>query len=287
MCGAMNPVDDHFCSTCGTRRHDPSEEIHFGNNYEKLRRLLLRLGKEDVQTQQICEADGRELGKLLGVCPDASEFDFDHLRFRPESFEAMCRQLPPNALPKLPGFALSRYGSSIGERGCLALGHAASQGAFGGLQELLLINNSVGDAGVRALAKECTATTFPKLRKFVLSQNGIGPEGARYLAEAIKSKDFPQLYTLDLSDNCVGDQGARHLAKSTKHRDLHTLELDGNEIGNSGAWALARANLGHAHLHKLSLKRNPVGRLGRALTKLSVILEVEFFEKYPVKVSSL
>ena len=64
-----------------------------------------------------------------------------------------------------------------------------------------------------------------------------------------ESKTFKNLKTLNLNDNSIGDEGAKILAATNHLSQLEKLTLEENQIGPIGAKALAEStslqNLAH------------------------------------------
>lgn len=110
--------------------------------------------------------------------------------------------------------------------------------------------------------------TAPHLRglRIIRSDND---DPAQYLPRLLENEDFRQLYTLNLRFNDIGDTDMLHLAQHVgKFQHLHTLNLGYNYIGHIGAQHLARHAGEFKHLHTLDLGDNDIGDTGvRALAR--------------------
>ncbi|XP_034567131.1 leucine-rich repeat-containing protein 71 isoform X2 [Notolabrus celidotus] len=84
------------------------------------------------------------------------------------------------------------------------------------------------------------------LNHLFLRNNRMGDEGARLIGLALSTTRSANknLYTLDLSFNSIGDAGAKHIAQGLRfNRTLTILSLSNNHIGDAGVAHLA-ATLG-------------------------------------------
>jgi uncharacterized protein (TIGR02996 family) len=97
--------------------------------------------------------------------------------------------------------SLSLSGCRVGNSGVDAI---VSHDATFRLESLILSNNAVADIGAQALARSRCAETFERLGFLLLHRNAIGNKGALALAE---SKNFRQLRSLSLFENHVGQAG--------------------------------------------------------------------------------
>jgi hypothetical protein len=107
-------------------------------------------------------------------------------------------------------------------------------------------------AGARGLAR---ATFVGTLRRLNADHNSFGPEGLR----ALLKKKPRELHTLCLMNNDLGDEGVSALAKSPASDSLLELNLGQNGLGDPGAKALANSK----HLGNLLILRvntNPMSK---------------------------
>ena len=133
------------------------------------------------------------------------------------------------------------------------------------LSSLDLSREFLGDAGAHILAEILPAT--PALKRLYLGTTGIGSDGVRALA---RPEVLGRLLALDLRRNDLGNRGANALAQSPASRrpkteppsfPLRLLHLSSNNIGDTGAVALARAGCFRS-LRVLVLSSNRIGDTG-------------------------
>jgi len=118
--------------------------------------------------------------------------------------------------------------------------------------ELNLSNRKIGVAGASALANYLSTHqgTFPSIR---LRGNAMKSEGIVLLAEAFDSG----VSWLDLDANEIGDTGVTALAKKLRsNRTLSRLSLKANGLTDAGIAVLARALRKNVTLKKLKLDEN-------------------------------
>lgn len=129
----------------------------------------------------------------------------------------------------------------------------------GSVGRLSLPKKGITSEGIQHLV---ASSILPGLENLSLHVNPIGTEGAQLLAE--KAHLFEHLKTLTLEGCEIGDEGALALANAP-FPSLKDLELGSNGISDKGALALAQGSL-IARLKYLKVKRNPITPLGvRAL----------------------
>ncbi len=156
-----------------------------------------------------------------------------------------------------------------------------------GLQELNLSSNDIGPAGQQKIASELLLH-FPRLRSLNLSDNSIG-EGLSGLdaaaqsleeldvsgcglggpgVESLLNSTLPTLRALRIGRNKVGDLGARTVSRflltHSCGRTLVELQLQENDITESGALALSVAFVGAYELRSLYMSENYIGPCGGA-----------------------
>ena len=137
--------------------------------------------------------------------------------------------------------------SAIGDVGASAFGGALEVNAS--LATLSLNSTRVGDGGATALAHGLAANRT--LRTLNLRKNAIGDAGAVAIGDALARNARSALRELDLGSCHVGDVGARALARALGARrepglGLTVLTLIKNQLGDSGAYALADGLRAHA-----------------------------------------
>ncbi|MEC9399627.1 MAG: hypothetical protein VYE40_12920 [Myxococcota bacterium] len=87
-----------------------------------------------------------------------------------------------------------------------------------------------------------------------------------------------ELVSLSLADNPIGDSGLGSLLRSLQDECLERLNLDGCELTDDGAVALATCeHLGG--LQTLGLRRNDIGERGRRALRGSAVLREELWER--------
>ena len=131
---------------------------------------------------------------------------------------------------------------------------------LGQLESLDLSFNGIGDGGVQMLAN---APSLTRLKSLFLNDNRtVGCAGMRALAQ---SEHVRQLRTLDVSGNDIGDEGLCRLAESATLTKLHRLRIHANRVGDAGVQALAGSELLGRMLKrdgKLDLRENSIGVAG-------------------------
>jgi uncharacterized protein (TIGR02996 family) len=209
---------------------------------------------------------------------------------------------------------LSLIWAKIGDSGLTTLARAAH---LGRLRDLRLHGCNCGAEGVRALA----GRPLPDLEKLAVPYGEMGDDGVSALAEA---RHWPELRSLslhhqpftaagmaalaraewplgelDLSWCSLDDQAIRTLAASPLLTNVHTLNLERNQVGPAGARALAVSpyasglidlNLSHnsidpegmialaqsetlTSLRRLDLEFNPIGDRGVEALAGSALLQ--------------
>ncbi len=134
------------------------------------------------------------------------------------------------------------------------------------IRTLDLGGNQIGDDGVRALAK-----SMDLVKTLNLSWCGIGSAGAKFLAAGLKRKSNG-MTNLQVQGNELGDVGARALAKalrnsSSRKATIERIDLGSNGVGDKGATGLAEAlapnpTRGASPLTTLLLDWNEIGDAG-------------------------
>ena len=149
------------------------------------------------------------------------------------------------AIPRLAKLeALNVTAAGIG------VGIGKLEGHLPNLTSLVLTANELGTKGLAALVKW---RGLPKLERLFLSNCDLADEDIATLAN-IK---FPKLAKLTLSGNALGTTAATSLAGSAKNFPaLEILELQGTEIDDAGATALAKAKF--PELVKIDLRGTSV-----------------------------
>lgn len=124
------------------------------------------------------------------------------------------------------------------------------------LTTLCLGNNGIGNEGALAF---CTVLqTCRNLKVLHLNENSIDAVGASAISRGLSSENCG-LETLDLRGNNIGDSGAESLGNALKHNtSLKTLCLSMNHIGGPGLQAIASGLKDNNSLGTLTLLRNPL-----------------------------
>jgi hypothetical protein len=98
-----------------------------------------------------------------------------------------------------------------------------------------------------------------------LSHTNLGVKGAVMVASAISSgRVRDELY---LGSCSLGDDGVIELAAALQNASVRVLDLESNELTNTGAMALAKAvekHTGGNAFAEVSIEHNPIGGLGAA-----------------------
>ncbi len=127
----------------------------------------------------------------------------------------------------------------------------------------------IGKPGAEAVAKTLVANKT--LNTLSLRENGIGSEGAIIIAQGLKTSN--SLTSLDLSSNSIGPDGASILSEAlllsnVAHLHLarnsiqHMIRYYLNDIGDTGAHALADLIIGARALVTLDVSANKIGSAG-------------------------
>ncbi|XP_041867274.1 leucine-rich repeat-containing protein 71 isoform X2 [Melanotaenia boesemani] len=135
------------------------------------------------------------------------------------------------------------------------------------LRSVTLEGNALPEQSFHLLLSETSVLTHLSLRN-----NQIGDEGAHLIGLALSNTRSANknLLSLNLAFNSIGDAGARHVAQGLRfNRTLVFLSLSNNQIGDSGAAHLATVlgefSLNHEEVkerRKLLLQRTQTSRLG-------------------------
>jgi uncharacterized protein (TIGR02996 family) len=128
------------------------------------------------------------------------------------------------------------------------------------LESLDLGFNSVEDAGVTALSR---GTGLLNLTSLALNDNdSITGDGLRSLAE---SPFFAGLTSLDVSGNDIGETGVSAVVNSSSMSRLRTFRMNGNPVGDAGIASLTNSPLLARMLKadpRLELRGNSAGAKG-------------------------
>mmetsp|Transcript_11948 Transcript_11948/g.19807 ORF Transcript_11948/g.19807 Transcript_11948/m.19807 type:complete len:359 (+) Transcript_11948:263-1339(+) len=134
------------------------------------------------------------------------------------------------------------------------------------LFDLDLAGLNVGDNGAIALGSSLESNTC--LSSLSLSYNLISSTGAVHLLDGVTKN----IKSLDLMSNSIGNGGAQALARmlsSLKKAKLEKLSIRNNYIGPSGGIKLANALQDNYSLEQLDLGTNPIGNDGaKAISEL-------------------
>ena len=162
---------------------------------------------------------------------------------------------------------LHLHQNAIGDGGIAAICNAIQRSPhLASLEVLFLGQNEIGHNGITALAGCIEHPTQPlgNLSHLYLQTNSIGDDGATILFNAITQPTQPRnLTTIDLSGNRIGDVGAAAIANrfTTHPTSIEVLYLESNFIGNDGAVAIASILTSIPRI-RISLEINPFGGTG-------------------------
>jgi uncharacterized protein (TIGR02996 family) len=162
-------------------------------------------------------------------------------------------------------------GNFLGNGGVAQLARARD---LDGLEVLHLGFNDLTDQALKALA---AMPQLARLRELYLDDNRqLGTPGLRALAD---SPHLGELRLLDLGGNNLIETALKVLVNGESLEKLDALVLTGNQIGDGGAEALARAPLLQrmlARAPRLNLARNNIGPVGaRALAESPAVATLE------------
>jgi len=132
-----------------------------------------------------------------------------------------------------------------------AKGHAS-------LKNLALINSDELDEHAAAAIADMM-TDVPALQGLNLGGCNMGDDAARRLSNGLSSKGctFAQL---DLSDNQIGDTGASALAAALSENSvLERFTFEGNDMGEAGARAMATTLGMNTSLKEINIEYNEIG----------------------------
>ncbi len=107
---------------------------------------------------------------------------------------------------------------------------------FSGLTSLDLSDNPLGDGGLRIFG---TANGYSwRLTTLDISKTRFKGKGLKTLG---KSSNLPHLHTLVLRENTITDDELKSFMATPLFAQLTSLDLSGNQLGDSGAQVLAEA----------------------------------------------
>ena len=188
------------------------------------------------------------------------QVDWNRAQLSPLDCEVMgaeLRALARGGKDTCTGLLMS--GNALGDDGVWALATATAFGALPVLTKLYADNNACGDAGFRELARQMGSTsmtssgngddlTFARTPRFTfggsltlldMGRNEIGDEGMAAFAEAVRRGGVRELKTLYLHSNRIGNAGAISFAaalssSSSSSSSSSTTTLDGGKEGGGG-----------------------------------------------------
>lgn len=174
------------------------------------------------------------LAPIIEASPALRDFRFSSLRLGREGAVRICTALEDRLATHLAVLNLSD--NTFGEEGASALAEALRNAPA--LTELNVRDAALGDDGT-ALVCGTLKTSAPLLKTLDLSGNELSRTGAKSLADLLSSA---KLHTLLLEDNELGSSGAEHVATgAVACSTLEVLDVRGCEIGGRGALAVSRA----------------------------------------------
>eukprot|EP00698_Gefionella_okellyi_P001547 TRINITY_DN11473_c0_g1_i1.p1 TRINITY_DN11473_c0_g1~~TRINITY_DN11473_c0_g1_i1.p1 ORF type:complete len:540 (+),score=93.82 TRINITY_DN11473_c0_g1_i1:71-1621(+) len=183
--------------------------------------------------------------------PKLERLDADGCRFGSTGAQAFSSLLP--RLPLLT--TLSLRCCALSDAACaLILQHAIS------LTRLDLSHNDLGAGGAEAIGLWLRSATHAQV--LVVDFNNFGPAGAQAIARGLLS--CGTLTELYCGSAAVGDDGAARLGEVLQATQLRLVHLWRNDIGDTGAIALARGCSRAHSVTSLHLAQNRIGAAGLA-----------------------
>lgn len=131
---------------------------------------------------------------------------------------------------------------------------------MGSLEEVAMPQNGINHEGITALSDAFASNT--NLRILNLNDNTFTEKGAKSMAKVLPK--LQDLEVINFGDCLVRTEGAKIIARSLTdgHKKLRELNLSGNEIGKSGATAVAESMENKPNLEVLDLNSNQLGEEG-------------------------
>ena len=170
------------------------------------------------------------------------QVDWNRKKLSPLDCEVMgaeLRALARGGKDTCTGLLMS--GNALGDDGVWALATATAFGALPVLTKLYADNNACGDVGFRELARQMGSTSTKRRGS---SGNGVYEGDDLTFARTPTFTFGGSLTLLDMGRNEIGDEGMTAFAKAVRRggvRELKTLYLHSNRIGNAGAISFAAA----------------------------------------------
>ena len=215
----------------------------------------------DIGYNYIRSEGAAALVEALKSCTDLQTLDIGYNYIGSESAAALVEALKSCAnLQKL-----RINDNKIGSEGAAALAEALK--SCTNLQILDISDNKIGSEGAAALAEALKSCT--NLQILDISDNKIGSEGAAALAEALES--YTNLQTLNISSNEIGSAALVEVLKSCIN--LQILRFSWNKIDLEDVATISEALKYCTNLQTLDIYDNDIGSTGAAaLAELSSIL---------------
>jgi Ran GTPase-activating protein (RanGAP) involved in mRNA processing and transport len=124
-----------------------------------------------------------------------------------------------------------------------------------------LNDRQLGDEQFKAVAD--TLANYTDVEKLELRRNAVGSKGGALLGELFRQGKHRQLTSIDLASNSLGDVGASKLLKGIAEAScVETLELAENNLGAKAAVSIRDMIVANSALRTLGLRGNNLGGSG-------------------------
>ena len=174
------------------------------------------------------------LAPIVENSPMLEDFRFSSLRLGRDGSVRISKALRPRLGETLRHLNLSD--NTFGEEGAEALADVLGDAAV--LETLLLRDDALGDDGVQAVCKALVHGA-PRLFKLDVSGNEMEAGAARQLGKLVSAGRLTEVFA---EDNELGSSGACALAREiSDEARVEVLDVSGSEIGGRGALRLATA----------------------------------------------
>ncbi len=131
------------------------------------------------------------------------------------------------------------------------------------LREIDLSSNNFGIEGIAPLAEFLEASgAMPHLDRLNISNNHIGDDGLAKITRVISKRKKTSLVDVHLSFNEIESGGTSTLMNKLLSRNVVSLALDNNLLGDAGCQLVAASLTSMHQLSKLNLSFNQIGSRG-------------------------